>query len=191
MPPTRKTHHKSRNGCNQCKKRHVKVNARSSICLVRIPADFVEQCDEVQPSCGNCVKRDAPCSLSTNEQSPSTGREDRESPTDIAEPHQKILSRTEEMDLLHFYMTTTLKTLCHDPKDWQMYEHGIPQLAFQNEYLLDVLLALACLHRAKIHTLNQKFWVRCAIEYHNRALPIFFKVLSDVNDETCHAAFAL
>lgn len=95
------------------------------------------------------------------------------------------------MELLHFYTTTTVKTVCHDPKDWHMYEHGIPQLAFQNEYLLDILLALACLHRAKIHTSNQKFWVRCAIEYHNRALPIFFKVLSDVNDETCHAAFAL
>jgi hypothetical protein len=173
MPPTRKTHHKSRNGCNQCKKRHVKVNNKSSLRLFEILADLVDQCDEVQPSCSNCVKRDAPCSFSTNEQSPSTGHEDRDSPTDIAEPHQKILSRTEEMDLLHFYTTTT------------------PQLAVQNEYLLDVLLALACLHRAKIHTSNQKFWVRCAIEYHNRALPIFFKVLSDVNDETCHAAFAL
>lgn len=27
MPPTRKAHHKSRNGCAQCKKRHVKVSA--------------------------------------------------------------------------------------------------------------------------------------------------------------------
>ena len=138
------------------------------------------------------MKRDAACSFSTDDQSPSTGHEDRESPTStLLESQQKILSRTEEMDLLHFYTTTTIKTVCHDPKDWHMYEHGIPQLAFQNEYLLDILLALACLHRAKIHTLNQKFWVRCAIEYHNRALPIFFKVLSDVNDETCHAAFAL
>lgn len=95
------------------------------------------------------------------------------------------------MDLLHFYTTTTVKTVCQDPKDWHMYEHGIPQLAFQNEYLLDMLLALACLHRAKIYRVNQKSWVRCAIEYHNRALPIFLKVLSDVNNETCHAAFAL
>lgn len=191
MPPTRKTHHKSRNGCNQCKKRHVKVNTILQSLVGEMLADCDNQCDEVQPTCGNCVKRDAACSFSTAEQSPSTGREDRESPPNTVESQQKILSRTEEMDLLHFYTTTTIKTVCQDPKDWHMYEHGIPQLAFQNEYLLDILLALACLHRAKIHTLNQKFWVRCAIEYHNRALPIFFKVLSDVNDKTCHAAFAL
>ncbi|KAG9783489.1 hypothetical protein KCU84_g4458, partial [Aureobasidium melanogenum] len=71
-----------------------------------------------------------------------------------------------------------------------MWEHNIPQLAFQNEYLLDILLALACVHRSKLHPLNTKFWVRCAIEYQNRALPVFYKVLGDVNDETCHAAFA-
>ncbi|KAI4852436.1 hypothetical protein E4T44_01491 [Aureobasidium sp. EXF-8845] len=190
MPPTRKTHHKSRNGCTQCKKRHVKVNTKPSVRLVKMLADYVDQCDEVQPVCGNCVKRDAPCSLSSNEQSPSNGHEHRDSPASTAEIQQKILSRTEEMELMHFYATDTIESLCHDPKDRYMYTHGIPLLAFQNEYLLDVLLALVCLHRAKIQPLNQKFWVRCAIEYHNRALPTFYKVLGNVNDETCHAAFA-
>jgi hypothetical protein len=159
--------------------------------LVELLADYVDQCDEVQPICGNCVKRDAACSLSSNEQSPANGHEHRDSPASTAETQQKILSRTEEMELMHFYATDTIESLCHDPKDRYMYTHGIPLLAFQNEYLLDVLLALVCLHRAKIQPLNQKFWVRCAIEYHNRALPTFFKVLGDVNDETCHAAFAL
>ncbi|KAI4729944.1 hypothetical protein E4T49_02308 [Aureobasidium sp. EXF-10728] len=172
MPPTRKAHHKSRGGCVQCKKRHVKV------------------CDEVRPNCGNCVKRDASCSFSLNGQSPSTGHESRDSPANVAETQQKILSRAEEMDLMHFFITTTIKTVCHDPKDWHLWEHSIPQLAFQNEYLLDNLLALACLHRSKLHPLNQKFWVRCAIEYQNRALPVYLKVVGEVNDETCHAAFA-
>ncbi|KAG9566893.1 hypothetical protein KCU71_g4183, partial [Aureobasidium melanogenum] len=171
MPPTRKAHHKSRNGCNQCKKRHVK-------------------CDEVRPTCGNCVKRDATCSFSLNEQTPSTGHEDRDTPPNVVDTQHKILSRAEEMDLMHFFITTTIKTVCHDPKDWHMWEHNIPQLAFQSEYLLDILLALACVHRSKLHPLNAKFWVRCAIEYQNRALPVFYKVLGDVNDETCHAAFA-
>ncbi|KAI5212807.1 hypothetical protein E4T38_00036 [Aureobasidium subglaciale] len=171
MPPTRKAHHKSRNGCNQCKKRHVK-------------------CDEVRPHCGNCVKREATCSFSTGEQSPPNGQEEPESPTNVPEARQQVLSRAEEMDLIHFFTTTTTKTVCHDPKDWHLWEHGIPGLAFQNEYLLDALLALTCLHRSRLHPLRQQFWVRCAIEYENRALPGFFKVLSDVNDETCHAAFA-
>lgn len=156
----------------------------------KIEADDL-QCDEVQPTCGNCVKRDATCSFSLNEQSPSTGHEERDTPTNVTESQHTILSRAEEMDLMHFFTTTTIKTVCHDPKDWHMWEHNIPQLAFQNEYLLDILMALACVHRSKLHPLNTKFWVRCAIEYQNRALPVFYKVLSDVNDETCHAAFAL
>ncbi|KAI5276960.1 hypothetical protein E4T47_00051 [Aureobasidium subglaciale] len=171
MPPTRKAHHKSRNGCNQ--------------------SNFVVQCDEVRPHCGNCVKREATCSFSTGEQSPPNGQEEPESPTNVSEARQQILTRAEEMNLIHFFTTTTTKTVCHDPKDWHLWEHGIPGLAFQNEYLLDALLALTCLHRSRLHPLRQRFWVRCAIEYQNRALPGFFKVLSDVNDETCHAAFAL
>ncbi|TIA22405.1 hypothetical protein D6C81_03409 [Aureobasidium pullulans] len=170
MPPTRKAHHKSRGGCVQCKKRHVK-------------------CDEVRPNCGNCVKREATCSFSSNEQSPSTGHEEPKSPI-ASETRQSILSRVEELELIHFFMTTTIKTLCHDPKDWHMWEVGLPQLAFQNDYLLDAVFAMTCLHRGSLHTLNKSYWLRSAVQYQSRALPMFYKVLDNVNEGTCHAAFA-
>jgi hypothetical protein len=95
------------------------------------------------------------------------------------------------MDLMHCFTTTTIKTICHDPKDWHMWEFAVPQLAFQNEYLLDIMLALTCLHRAHLEPTKKGHWITCAIEYQDRALPEFHKVLTDVNDETCHAAFAL
>lgn len=88
-------------------------------------------------------------------------------------------------------MTTTIKTLCHDPKDWHMWEVGLPQLAFQNDYLLDAVFAMTCLHRGSLHPLKKSYWLRSAVQYQSRALPMFYKVLDNVNEETCHAAFAL
>jgi hypothetical protein len=92
---------------------------------------------------------------------------------------------------MHFFMTTTIKTLCHDPKDWHMWESELPRIAFQNEYLLEVILAMACLHRGSLQPLNKSYWIRSAIQYQSQALPIFHSVLYNVNEDTCHAAFAL
>lgn len=95
------------------------------------------------------------------------------------------------MDLTHFFTTTTVKTMCHDPKDWHMWETGIPRLAFQTEYLLEALFAMACLHRAALDPSEERFWQRCGIEYMNRGLAAFQKVFDAINEESCHAAFAL
>ncbi|THZ90834.1 hypothetical protein D6C83_09331 [Aureobasidium pullulans] len=61
----------------------------------------------------------------------------------------------------------------------------------KNDYLLDAVFAMTCLHRGSLHPLNKSYWLRSAVQYQSRALPMFYKVLDNVNEETCHAAFAL
>ena len=95
------------------------------------------------------------------------------------------------MDLVHHFVTKTIKTLCHDPKDWHMWEIGVPRLSFQNEYLLDTILAATALHRGYLEPENETYWTRCAIEYQSRGLGSFNKKAADLNEDACDAAFAL
>ena len=152
---------------------------------------FIGQCDENLPVCGHCVRRQELCSFSTGDQSRWHGREIPQSSAGVVKAKWLILPRVQEMELMHFFATSTTKTLCHGLEHWHWWTYGIPNLAFQNEYLLEILLALVCLHRSKFDPLDQEFWITCAVQYQNRALPVFFGLLSDVNDETCNAASAL
>jgi hypothetical protein len=70
LPPTatRRCHTKSRAGCTQCKKRHVKISSHARYSslphsLTGVPAAY--QCDESKPRCGYCIKRGIACSLTS------------------------------------------------------------------------------------------------------------------------------
>ncbi|KAK8132463.1 hypothetical protein PG999_000636 [Apiospora kogelbergensis] len=65
MPP-RRSHKKSRNGCKRCKSRKIKVRSeRLSFTVFQSLWGLLTvssaKCDEVYPSCGNCVKHGVSC----------------------------------------------------------------------------------------------------------------------------------
>jgi hypothetical protein len=54
VPIAKRAHKKSRNGCQQCKVRKVKVSLELGKIVTR--ADSYGKCDERKPLCGNCEK---------------------------------------------------------------------------------------------------------------------------------------
>jgi hypothetical protein len=52
---TRTRHHKSRNGCLECKRRRVKVSCNLLELMSDYEAKYLLQCDETKPSCTRCV----------------------------------------------------------------------------------------------------------------------------------------
>lgn len=85
MPP-RRSHKKSKAGCQRCKNRKIKVSRAASPRVFLILT--MPQCDEIHPTCGNCSKHGVPCDfegpLSPAVVTPMLSREDSHSHASIA-----------------------------------------------------------------------------------------------------------
>ncbi|OKL62286.1 hypothetical protein UA08_02497 [Talaromyces atroroseus] len=162
---TRRFHRKSRNGCMQCKKRHVK-------------------CDENKPCCGNCAQTNRTCSflrmmpsiptaLATTAAFPATFSRSSGPPTptsanscpaaaSIAAPAVPFdagarlftsYSQTPEFSLadlsmLHHFTANTCPSLTSSPDVQHLWATTVVQMALQHRFLLHGVLALSALQGA-------------------------------------------
>ncbi|EFQ99480.1 hypothetical protein MGYG_02491 [Nannizzia gypsea CBS 118893] len=204
----RRSHKKSRNGCDQCKQRRVK-------------------CDERGPPCTNCQNREINCvyslaaarrvkaasttsaeaspiqsSLSPNAPSvpssthyhngqtePSPGP-----PAPVAPPILPLppAVRLLEFELAHKYTTDSYKSLCGVPEDKYAWQVHIPRLAISSHFLMDGILGLAALHIASgaKHPSEVVSYFDAAIRYHTLASSPFREALNNITPANCEAVFA-
>ncbi|KAH7377418.1 hypothetical protein BKA64DRAFT_688111 [Cadophora sp. MPI-SDFR-AT-0126] len=183
---SRRTHRKSRNGCGSCKKRKTK-------------------CDEAQPSCFYCTKHGIDCQYPTTLGSLAP-RHTAESNVSTPQPQSAstILSnpgippsvppglnwRTRDLELLHFYTTSTCFTISNLPHSQQLWQQAVPQLAFSHPILLRSLLAVSALHLARSSPDREHEFRLEASEHHGFAVQEFRAAISQVTEENCHATFA-
>ncbi|KAK9545449.1 hypothetical protein V6000_009861 [Aspergillus fumigatus] len=170
MPP-RRSHTKSRKGCTNCKKRHVK-------------------CDEELPSCGLCKKRQLECIY----QSSASGVDSQRASTpremiDTKPQEWPMSTRMLEMRLMHHYLTKTYHTLHQGKIDATHFQTVVPEMATSHPFLLDSLLALTALHLAFLNPADKRPWMEAALKYQNQACSVFSRVLVDISPENCGPAF--
>ncbi|KAL6230095.1 hypothetical protein BDW75DRAFT_234669 [Aspergillus navahoensis] len=172
--PSRRSHTKSRRGCFQCKRRHVK-------------------CDEELPRCSLCKKRGLDCDYPPSGDSDgqllltpqgSNSRNDTPTGCDCWSARTRML----EMKLFHHYTVEASFTLRQDILEAGHFQVAVPRLATSNPFLLDILLAFAALHLAFIEQGDSK-WLEIALKYQNRACSAFSRVLVDLAPETLGPAF--
>ncbi|KAK4103216.1 hypothetical protein N658DRAFT_422129 [Parathielavia hyrcaniae] len=168
----RRSHRKSRKGCLECKKRHIK-------------------CDETRPHCINCTTVDRRCRYSTPwtpaERSPSdrsaspqnstTAHAPTPAPTDavpnihpfasVEEPHSRV--DMAHMELLHHYMTHNTSIY---PVDAYMKGIIMP-VALREPYVMHSVLALSAHHLSAIRHDRQAFYYNLAIQLQTDALSLF------------------
>ncbi|KAL2809642.1 nucleophile aminohydrolase [Aspergillus granulosus] len=170
--PSRRSHTKSRRGCFQCKRRHVK-------------------CDEDLPRCTLCKKRGLECTY------PPTSEGDGQFPptpqgsiSDSTRPDADwpIQTRMLEMRLFHHYVIDASSTLRQDVLDPGHFQVAVPRLATSNPFLLDILLAFSALHLAFLEQGEPK-WLEIALKYQNRACSAFSKMLAELAPESLGPAF--
>ncbi|KAK1701698.1 hypothetical protein BDP67DRAFT_355526, partial [Colletotrichum lupini] len=198
----RRSHKKSRNGCQNCKRRKVK-------------------CDEIHPECTNCVRFSMKCdylSASTEEQtSTSLGdderqgkrirqNEERKPATDIPTPtasdmesdygqtpssHIDSLLRNacildiQSLELLHHYMCHTSITL-GDP---QIFRDVIPPLGFKYECVMRMVLSITARHLTRLRPDQAGYYHRLAEDYAAAAFPEVTAMLAQVNDDNSQALY--
>lgn len=180
----RKAHKKTRSGCLPCKRRKVK-------------------CGEEDCPCNNCVKRGLACTYgqakSTNTPDPSTSNSPhynaspRPGPSACGEaehPHS-VLNRQEELCLVHHYLTSTHLDFSRGMNAVDIWRDMPFHDGIQHAFVLDAVLALAALHKAYVEPQHSEKYTSACLHYQSQCLRAYHHQLSDINEENCHAMFAV
>ncbi|KAL2869681.1 Zn(II)2Cys6 transcription factor [Aspergillus lucknowensis] len=190
MPP-RRSHTKSRYGCDQCKKRRVK-------------------CDERGPPCSNCIARELECYYSKTPMaggssnisvSPTPGQS-HNGPEFVTQPRQReqathcpssgvSSAELRRLELMHKFSTETYRSLCNSSSDFYIWQMVVPRKALAHDFLMNGLLAVASLHMASsMDPSAATSYINTALEFHNQTLTPFRHAIDDINTENCDAVFA-
>lgn len=181
--PHRRPHKKSRNGCNECRRRRVK-------------------CDEGQPNCSRCIDRDIACEYprrahrcpsssgslpeATSAIEPSTQRRQVAALPLCSTGH----SISRELEVMHYWCTRT----CHSftPHLAELFRDQIGRESLRHEFLMNALLALTSFHIASEteNTMDAHSYLNAAFQYYDQAVSGLREVLPNVASSTCVAIFA-
>ncbi|KAF4154191.1 hypothetical protein CNMCM6069_009619 [Aspergillus lentulus] len=189
MPP-RRSHTKSRMGCDQCKKRRVK-------------------CDETGPPCANCIARELSCSYYNTPKPRSLANGASASPVSITSSGEGRIAETfgrsfntgtatlnkgsnlRELELMHKFSTETYLSLSNRPSDYHVWQMVIPRKALEHDFLLNGVLAVAALHVAStLKPPDALTYIDTALEYHNRAFAPYRQAIDNLTPMNCDAVFA-
>ncbi|OOQ87302.1 C6 transcription factor [Penicillium brasilianum] len=185
MPP-RRAHTKSRNGCDQCKRRRVK-------------------CDEKGPPCTNCISRELSCTYlrAPPRDAPSTRRRNNApAPArelDIPRPLAPIspastpsaISGVRDLELMHKFATETFSTVSTSESKFHVWQIVIPRLALQYDFLMNGILALAALHIATTtESPTSLAYIDTALQYHNLSFAPFRAAIDNLTPQNCEAVLA-
>ncbi|RDL38403.1 uncharacterized protein BP5553_02743 [Venustampulla echinocandica] len=208
--PGRRSHKKSKAGCQRCKQRKIK-------------------CDEVHPTCGNCSKHGVSCDFEsgasnagtpTSHPSPaprshrpsiasSTGGTPSSSssrsavatlplyqtPSDfIRADVNPASSRLLELRLMHHFTAQTSQTFSDIGEARNAWQVDIPTIAYGAQHLMDAILAVSALHLRALHP-NDQTLVRASHGYMASALAQYSSLLtqglSELNAEALFSTSAL
>ncbi|PYI00062.1 C6 transcription factor [Aspergillus ellipticus CBS 707.79] len=190
MPP-RRTHTKSRTGCDQCKKRRVK-------------------CDERGPPCSNCISRELACSYLQVPIARPTTQSISASPVAVQYPSPSKTTSSEpitpqpvdrhtpskfaslrELELMHKFSTESYQSLCNEPPDHHVWQSVIPRIALEHDFLMSGIMAVASLHIASsLSPAEALSYIDTALEYHDLAFAPFRHAVDNLTPANCDAVLA-
>ncbi|KAF2821501.1 hypothetical protein CC86DRAFT_397449 [Ophiobolus disseminans] len=200
----RRSHKKSRGGCVECKRRHVK-------------------CDENRPICRLCVLSDRDCSFASQDQQQQHDPSSRErsiesdrrhgetvldlrnitpltpvsivdSPGNLPAQHPHDASLDDAINFDH------MELLIHAIQDREMFEIGTGvgeyhasgialglKEALAAPYLMHELLAFSAQHMAFLHPERSAHYLHQAVSLQTRAISLFNTTWTEVNKSNCVA----
>jgi len=168
-----------------------------------IPQSWLNLTFAVHPVCGNCSKHGVPCDfegslLTPTSSTPSLIRNDSTSHASsistpqsgstvlpfYQNPHQLVRanfnpasSRLLELKLMHHFTTITSQTFSDTPEQKEAWKNDIPSIAYDAEYLMNAILAVAALHLRSIQPGDQSL-IRASHGYMASALAQYSSLLN-------------
>ncbi|KAL5335192.1 hypothetical protein BJX70DRAFT_330878 [Aspergillus crustosus] len=178
----RRAHRKSRNGCLECKRRHVK-------------------CDERRPICSNCTASERDCQYGTRflhvySGPPLGGSSAPTTPSDAPSPEARAPTPPAYDDqpvnmlhaeLLHNLYTNTYTTF-HPTRTIPWLSETVSH-SITNPYLVNEMLAFSALHLSTLRPHKRDFYHYHAAQLQTHALTIFKQTNPEVSQDTCVPLF--
>ncbi|KAL6918979.1 hypothetical protein FSHL1_002960 [Fusarium sambucinum] len=181
----RRSHKKSKKGCLQCKRRHVK-------------------CDEGRPACLLCTMTSRDCSFTEEASSSTSDLSSRESPlpstihlttsnTSATPPnnHDTPFDKAvnmEHMELfVHLITNKDLFSLGDNVDDYQPNFDICIKESVKAPYLLHQMLAFSARHLAAIHTDRTSRYLDQAVGLQTKAVSLFNETRREVDSSNCVA----
>ncbi|KAJ5958265.1 uncharacterized protein N7479_005415 [Penicillium vulpinum] len=183
----RRTHKKSRNGCIECKRRHMK-------------------CDEQRPICSNCISSQRHCEFLEAvpiEQSSRSVRSETAtassavgSPAVTSSPGQEPNNSPEDapvnmlhVELVHNLSSETMATL-NSPNNFSGISfQQILRYGLSAPYLMNELLSLSALHLSITRPEQRSLYRHHSTQLQNYALSSFKNFSTQINDENYVSIF--
>ena len=174
----------------------------------------------MRPRCSNCEKHSITCDFSshapasTSTSSPQDRRR-RESDTKsvpslqasstggspaLLQSQQSLFDgprshlpalQMPELELLHHFTTETCYTLSDRSQSHELWRVTVPQVAFEHDFLMRGILAIAALHLSYLRQDKQSYWTHVAAKQQDAALSTFRSIMSHMGESNCDALLAL
>jgi len=94
------------------------------------------------------------------------------------------------LELLHFYTTTTSLTLSNRPELQQIWQTVVPQIAFTQDFLLHGILAFSALQLARSQPERKTLLYAEASAHHDIGVRMFQIAMSNITTQNCDACLA-
>ncbi|CZR56677.1 related to regulatory protein involved in control of sterol uptake [Phialocephala subalpina] len=215
----RRTHRKSRNGCGECKRRHVKVRPESFLSLPTLAISTVslkshvtltneQQCDETRPSCVSCLTAKLECSYTTKNfnhgtfipfdhghSSHSSLSPDHSNQSQIQVQNSFLSPSTPYVNLLHLeifnHFAIDNQYLLPMDEISRAQKPLILQHAFIYPFLMFELLACSSMHLSLTHPdlCRRQIFHDEASRLQAEGLISFNEIVKEITDENLIAAF--
>ncbi|KAL4904637.1 hypothetical protein BDW74DRAFT_185543 [Aspergillus multicolor] len=198
---TRRSHKKSRNGCDQCKRRRIK-------------------CDEDRP-CRNCTRRGMTCTFDTRSATPdipsnndmsvllpdirgpgccrlSSVPASASANSGLGDPLAPRLSTgtwlphewtAQDAELMHHYTLHTSKAFAQRPEMQETWQVAVPEIAYAHEFLMHGLLGLAASHLAFLKPGRYTHYLALAGFHMSLGLRTYRRLIVAPSVDNCHALF--
>jgi hypothetical protein len=95
-----------------------------------------------------------------------------------------------DLELLHFYTTTTSFTLSNRPELQEIWQQVVPRIAFTHQFLLHGILAFAALHLARSQPERKTPLYTEASAHHDVGLRMFRAAMLNITRQNCDACLA-
>ncbi|KIW07365.1 uncharacterized protein PV09_02211 [Verruconis gallopava] len=173
----RRSHTKSRKGCTNCKKRHVKCDEQGPPCAACMARGTTDTCAyQTKPSDARSEgQARSATTTTTTTTTPSATDAESSSRSDGPQMEESEARRLLELRLMHRWMTHTWKCMHGLDEDAEFLIEQLPQASLRYEYLLYGTLAL-CAADLAIHgeqtTLRARgpsFYLATAMSYYDLA----------------------
>ncbi|KAG9231457.1 hypothetical protein BJ875DRAFT_117926 [Amylocarpus encephaloides] len=190
---TRTPHHKSRQGCSQCKQKKVKCDERKPICT---------RCEVCKTSCSFLLthpqKGNTPGTLPAPDQelqsqstSPLPWQPSHEWSSRLPQPSYGVPASFSllDMQLLYSWVTEGAAVFSSFSDFVIVFQKVAVEVAFEHQFLMHELLSLSALHLSKTSPQEASKYLFSSDKHNAAALAMFQPEVVNINPTNCEACY--